>query len=176
MRLQSLFTFANSPPTTLFASGNGVFFGDPPPTVANPQTNPLTGLSEPVAQNGGSLQVRIAGSVTNSVFSASVDPNPSQLFTPLFGAGSGDLVLPRGVINAKVEGTINNSSNSLVTDGSKAFFARVVHRSHGPVIPPTVPYQPFPQPTVYHAGQSALKGLFKKDHAPLISTTTKKKK
>ena len=59
-----------------------------------------------------------------------------RTFATLFGPGPGDLVLPRGVINAKVEGTINNSSNTLVTDPTKAFFAQTVHLSHGPVIPP----------------------------------------
>jgi hypothetical protein len=168
-QLQSLFTFANSPPTTLFSSGTGVFFGDPPPTVANPETNPLTQQLEPIAQNGGNLQARIAGSVTNSTLSASVDPNPSQLFTPVFGPGQGDLVLPRGVINAKVEGTIDNTGNTLVSDPSKAFFARVVHLGHGPIIPPEVPYQPFPQPTIYHKGQVALKGVFKIDHPNFLA-------
>jgi hypothetical protein len=45
----------------------------------------------------------------------------------------------------------------------------------GPVIPPIVPYQPFAPPTVYHSGQNALKGLFKVDHVPVVTTghTTK---
>ncbi len=167
--MQSLFTFSNTPPTTLFATGTGVFFGDPPPTATSPETNPLTGKSEPIGQNGGSIRARIAGSVTNSIFSASVDPDPSGTFTPLFGPASGNLVLPRGVINAKVEGTINNVGNAFVTDPSKAFYSRIGHLSHGPVIPPVVPYQPYPQPTVYHKGQDALKGLFKVDQ-PRFST------
>jgi hypothetical protein len=169
---QSLFTFANSPPTTLFASGTGVFFGDPPPTATSPQTNPLTGRSEPIAQNGGNLHARIAGNVTNSIFSASVDPDPTALFVPLFGPESGNLVLQRGVINAKIEGTVNNVGNTFTTDPSKAFYARVVHLGHGPIIPPTVPYQPFPQPTIYHVGQNALKGLFKVDQPRFRTTRT----
>jgi len=176
---QSLFTFANSPPTTLFASGTGVFYGDPPPTIINPVINPLTHLSEPYGQNGGTMMARIAGNVTNSVFSASVDPNPPDSITTLFGPGN-DIVLPRGVINAKVEGTIDNSTNSLVSSSvptNKAFFASIVHVKHGPIIPPVVPYQPTVTPTVYHKGQKALKGLFKIDHYPSIigKSTTKKK-
>jgi hypothetical protein len=181
-QLQSLFTFANLPPTSAFVAGNGVFFGDPPPTIANHVENPLTKQFEPGAQNGGSMNVRIAGSVTNSVFSASVDPNPSSLSpSPVdqsgtfeksmgnsfpFGAPD-NLVLPRGLINAKVEGQIDNSANPL-TVGNNAFFARTVHLNQGPVIPPIVPYQPFKAPTVYHRGQNALKGGFKIDHVPAI--------
>ncbi len=170
--MQSLFTFANSPPTTLFASGTGVFFGDPPPTALSPETNPLTGHTEPVAQNGGSIRGRIAGNVTSSIFSASVDPDPTASFVPLFGPESGNLVLQRGVINAKVEGSINNVGNTSTTDPAKAFYARVVHLGHGPIIPPTVPYQPFPQPTIYHKGQNALKGVFKVDQPRLRTTRT----
>jgi hypothetical protein len=107
------------------------------------------------------------------VISASVDPNPSTLLTPVFGPGQGDLQLPRGVINAKVEGTINNANNPLVSDAGKAFFARTVHLTKGPVIPPNVPYAPYPAPTVYHKGQDALKGLFRIDHHPRIIRTKK---
>jgi hypothetical protein len=174
---QSLFTFANTPPASAFSAGHGVFYGDLPPTIANPQTNPLTNLQEPIAQNGGTMNVRIAGGVTNSVFSASVDGNPSQSTTlqPLIGPGSGDLVLPRGVINAKVEGKIDNSANSLVTNPNQAFYAKVVHVTHGAIIPPKVPYAPFPAPTVYHKGQNSLRGLFKIDHRPRINLPNKKK-
>ena len=80
---------------------------------------------------------------------------------PLVGPGSGDLVLPRGVINAKVEGKIDNSEPQppLVTDPNQAFFARVVHLTHGAVIPPVVPYAPFRSPTVYHKGQECAQGI-----------------
>jgi hypothetical protein len=164
---QSLFTFGNTPATFPGTNGTGVFFGDPPPTVINPQTNPITGQTEPFAQNGGTMRDRIAGSVINSVFSASVDPDPTGTTGNGFGTNQ-DLILPRGVINAKVEGVINNSSNTLVDSSSseRAFFAREVHLTHGPVIPPVVPYQPFPAPTIYHNGQNGLKGLFKIDHFP----------
>jgi hypothetical protein len=172
---QSLFTFTNVPATIAGEAGSGVFFGDLPPTVATPQTNPLTDLQEPFAQNGGTMKVRIAGSVTNSLFTASVDGNPSQSLSPLVGPGSGDLVLPRGVINAKVEGQIDNSgidTNSatpLVTNPLRAFYARTVHLTHGAVIPPSVPYAPTVSPTPYDKGQAALKGLFKIDHRPRIN-------
>jgi hypothetical protein len=168
---QSLFTFANLPPTTslLGASGSGAFFGEPPPTVGNPEENILTGQFEPIAQNGGTMQVRIAGSVINSIFSASVQPDPTGLTGNGFGTPQ-DLILPRGVINAKVEGNISNTNNSLVDPAStgRAFFAKSVKLLHGPIIPPTVPYQPYATPTKYFVGQDGLKGLFKIDHVPAI--------
>jgi hypothetical protein len=174
---QSLFTFANTPPTSVFnTTGSGAFFGEPPPTVANPELNTLTGQVEPTAQNGGTTQVRIAGSVINSVISASVQPDPSFLSGAGFGTPQ-DLILPRGVINAKVEGNINNTGNQLVQPGStgRAFFAKSVKLIHGPVIPPTVPYQPFATPTKYFSGQDGLKGLFKIDHVPAVQRHKKKK-
>jgi hypothetical protein len=171
---QSLFTFTNVPATSVFSQGSGAFFGDRPPTVANPQTNPINQMQEPIAQNGGTMQVRIAGSVINSVFSASIDPNPVAAFSGNGFGNSSDLILPRGVINAKVEGNIDNSGNlttnlptpGLVDPGSsgRAFFAKRVKLVHGPVIPPTVPYQPTVSPTVYHSGQEGLRGLFRIDH------------
>ncbi len=174
---QSLFTFVNLPPTSLFASGSGAFFGQPPPTVANPQLNTLTGQMEPTAQNGGTTQVRIAGSVIDSVFSASVQPDPTGLTGNGYGTPQ-DLILPRGVINAKVEGNISNANNSAVQPQSqgRAFFAKSVKLIHGPVIPPTVPYQPYATPTKYDVGQDGLKGLFKIDHVPAIPRHHKAKK
>jgi hypothetical protein len=177
---QSLFTNVAFPPNPDLpgaAQGFGAFWGTPPPTIINPATNPITQMTEPIAQNGGTMRARVAGDVTKSIFSASVDTNPSDTLTaPKFGRGEGDLIFPRGVINAKVEGTINNFSNPLVADPSKAFFARIVRVGHGPIIPPTVPYAPLKSPTVYHIGQSSLKGLFAIDHQPSITHTTKKKK
>ena len=77
--------------------------------------------------------------------------------------------MPRGVINVKFEGVIDNSTNPLVSTSAPAnaaFFARTVHIKKGPVIPPSVPYEPYVAPTVYHKGQNALKGSFKLDHIP----------
>jgi len=180
---QSLFTFLSLPTSPPFTSaGTGAFFGDPPPTVVNPETNPLTDQMEPFAQNGGTIKARIAGSVINSIFSASVQPDPTGLTGAGFGTPNQNLVLPRGLINAKVEGNIDNSANPLVESSSsgRAFFARTVHLKHGPIIPPTVPYQPLPAPTVYDVGQDGLKGLIKVDHFPAVNgrnpTKTHKKK
>lgn len=191
----------------------GAFYGDPPPIVANHLVNPLSGLIEPYAQSGGSIKARIAGNIYNSVFTASVDAFPapqdaSQIPGALLmnnlgqtvgknysilnvGGATGlaqfgaeyNVVLPRGVINAKVEGSIDNSNNpdstltpplpkvdvsSGLVPLSKAFFAQVVHRKTGPIIPPTVPYEPYKAPTTYTNGQSALHALIKIDHYPSI--------
>jgi hypothetical protein len=173
---QSLFTFANYPPSVIGQPGHGVFYGDLPPTVAGPQLNPVTDNIEPIAQNGGTINARIAGDITNSTFTASVDGDPSQQFAELFGSASGNLVLPRGVINAKVEGTINNSGNPLVTDPNKAFFARTIHRAKGPVIPSKVPYAPYKAPTVYHYGQVSLNGLSKIDQGSVDDRIARKAK
>ncbi len=189
---QSLFSDVAFPGDAITgAAPFGAFYGDPPPIITNHAMNPLSGLIEPYAQSGGTLKARIAGSVTNSILSASVDAYPSALdfsqvpgselangtwnFTVLntaqFGAAT-NVVLPRGVINAKIEGSVDNFSNPLVdttgVPGSKAFFAQVVHRKTGPIIPPTVPYEPYKSPTTYTAGQSALKGAIQIDHYPRI--------
>ena len=69
-----------------------------------------------------------------------------------------NIILDRGVINAKVEGTINNTNNTLVApaDGNQAFFAKTVNLTTGPVIPPNVPEAPYPG-TIYHVGQRGVK-------------------
>ena len=85
-----------------------------------------------------------------------------------FGAPN-NIVLPRGLINAKVEGTVDNSTNPLVSTTAPidaAFFAKSVQLKKGPIVPPQVPYEPYVAPTVYHKGQTALKGLIKVDHIP----------
>ena len=46
----------------------------------------VSGNVEPIAQNGGTLNARIAGNVTNSLFTASVDGDPSQDFATLIGS------------------------------------------------------------------------------------------
>jgi hypothetical protein len=183
---QSLFSDVAFPGNVITGEAPfGAFYGTPPPIITNHEVNPLSGLVEPFAQSGGTLEARIAGSVTNSIFSASVDAYPSTLDasqlpggqlsvlnTAQFGSDT-NVVLPRGVLNAKIEGSINNSANPLVNTtgvpGSKAFFAEIVHRKTGPIIPPTVPYQPYKAPTVYHKGQSALHALIKIDHYPRIN-------
>jgi hypothetical protein len=167
---QNLASISNTPGSIL-SSGNGVFNGVPVPTIINRVQN-LNTLFSPLAHNGGSITARIAGDVQDSTFAASVDPNPSGIDNPgFFDEGSGltfpfgapnNIVLPRGVINAKVEGNIDNSNNPLVSvnaPANSAFFAKRVDLKHGPIIPPNVAEPPYEHPTEYHTGQNALKGL-----------------
>ncbi|MBX6313978.1 MAG: hypothetical protein IRY99_13835, partial [Isosphaeraceae bacterium] len=109
-------------------------------------------MTAPRAQPGGSFQsVLIAGDVTDSTFSASVDPGAD-------GYGSSDdLVFPHGFINAKVEGKIENTLAGAPTQ--KAFFAHVVNLSHGPVTPPEIPEAPFPHPNAPPNFPRVAKGL-----------------
>ncbi|MDR3633564.1 MAG: hypothetical protein P4L84_06990 [Isosphaeraceae bacterium] len=121
--------------------------GTPVPTVENRFLNTNTQRYVPSTVNDGHINALIAGDVTNSVFSASVEPNPSNSTTnnPGTFGGSTDVSYSGGSIMAKVEGKINNSSNSLVDSSSsnQAFFAKRVHLSTGPVIPPNVPMEPY---------------------------------
>jgi hypothetical protein len=132
----------------------------PPPTITNRIVD-SRGTFSPLAQNGGNMTVRIAGDVVDSVFSASVEPNPALQPLPgttpttidpgVFGdrdaAGRlNDAIFPTGMIHAKVEGTINNTNNTLVDPAvaDQAFFASQVRVRPGPVVPPNVPEAPYP--------------------------------
>ena len=84
---QELSAVANSPATTTqgttFTAG-GVFNGEAPPTIVNRISNAVASLPtfSPLAHGGGAIHGRIAGNVTNSIISVSVDPNPSQPHRP----------------------------------------------------------------------------------------------
>ena len=97
---------------------------------ANPPTD--------TAQAGGSIRIRIAGGVTNSVIAASTQP-----FNGTFGS-SQDLRLPLGQIHAKIEGAIDNST-ATPDSPNTAFYAQSVSLNRGPVIPPNVPEAPYPK-------------------------------
>ncbi len=115
----------------------GVFNGQAPPTIINRISNAENNLPSdqtfsPLAHGGGAIHGRIAGNVTNSIISVSVDPNPflpnpSETNNPgqiqsvtsktfPFGAPN-NIVLPRGVLTVKVEGAVNNSA---IQQGSTA--------------------------------------------------------
>ena len=87
-------------------------------------------------QVGGGMTALVGGNITDSVFSASVQP-----FNGTFGDPH-DIVLPTGVIAAKVTGIISNS-NATPNTPSTAFYANQVHLNHGPIIPPNVPQPPY---------------------------------
>ncbi len=159
-----------------------------------PASRPIRRPSSPLAHGGGEIHGRIAGNVTNSIVSVSVDPDPSGINDPglvekvtsrhfPFGAPD-NIVLPRGLLSVKVEGNINNSAIQQGSTGNPnplglefpvvdptapptaAFFAkRVQVQHHLPVIPPNVPEAPYPSPVKYGRSQSSLKGLFKIDRS-----------
>jgi hypothetical protein len=193
---QNLSAVANTPSNPILGVtvAEGVFNGEAPPTilnrVANTKFNQVT--SSPLAHGGGAIHGRIAGNVTNSIISASVDPDPSGIKDPgqielpvghAFPFGAPDnIVLPHGILNIKVEGTVNNSAiqqggtttpanplgqtNAVVDPNlppTTAFFAKHLTLTHLPVIPPNVPEAPYP-PSPPHRGQRSLRGLFKVDH------------
>ena len=89
-----------------------------------------------------------------------------------FGAPD-NIILPRGTLNVKVEGLVDNSglqsgSAPFVDPNAPptaAFFASHVNTKGGPAVPPNVPQAPYPSPVIYHTGQRFLKGLFKRDNS-----------
>ena len=185
---QELSAVANQPATTVQGtplSAAGVFNGVAPPTIKNRIQNTAQNLPtfSPLAHGGGFIHGRIAGNVTNSIISVSVDPDPAGINPPgqfqtitsnTFPFGSpNNIVLPRGALNLKVEGSVNVSglqqgSSPLVDPNvasTSAFFAKSVKLEHAPAIPPNVPEQPYPAGQVYHKGQRFLRGLFKVDNS-----------
>jgi hypothetical protein len=189
---QELSAVSNSPLTSLQGvtiPAGGVFNGEAPPTIMNRISNAFLNQPtySPLAHGGGAIHGRIAGNVTNSILSVSVDPNPTPTTnasgtvnpgafqnvtskTFPFGAPE-NIVLPRGVLGVKVEGAVNNSglqtgANPLVDPNipaNSAFFAKQVKVEGLPVIPPNVPEAPYP-PAPLHQGQRFLSGLYKVDH------------
>jgi len=172
---QSLSSEASSP-GSVFSSGGGAFNGVAPRAIDNRTFNSFAGQSLPAAHGGGGINAQIAGSVVNSVVSVSVDPDPSGLNDPgefqkvttrrfPFGAPE-NVVLPRGYINAKIEGEVDNSGiqGFLVSPdipSNTAFFAKHVDVVTGAVFPPKVDTAPFSRKLQYSKAQNALKGLWK---------------
>jgi hypothetical protein len=185
---QELSAVASNPATSLGGQtipAGGAFNGQAPPTIQNRILNTLQNQPtfSPLAHGGGAIHGKIAGNVTNSIISTSVDPDPSGLTIPgqfqrktsqTFAFGAPDnIILPRGTINVKVEGTINNSGLQSGTapfvdpsiPANSAFFASNTKIDNGPVVPPNVPQAPYTPPVIYHKGQRFLKGLFKRDNS-----------
>ncbi len=125
-------------------------FGSPAPAPPPQPSN---------AQPFGGMTLHVAGSVTNSVFAASVEPalvgtnttkvydNTAQVNGNATGFGAPNQVaLTGGRITAKIEGTINNTIATPNTP-TQAVFASQSTKYTGPVIPPAVPQEPFTGPT-----------------------------
>ena len=113
-------------------------------TSTGAPTSPVAPPLPTGAQVGGGMTDLIGGNITDSVFSASVQP-----FNGTFGDPN-DIVLPTGQIAAKVTGLINNSDATPSTPNT-AFFANQVHLNNGPVIPPNVPQPPYTTKRPIHA-------------------------
>jgi hypothetical protein len=117
------------------------------------------------AQDGGALpNILIAGNVTNSVFAASAQPLDNVF-------GNNDLLLPHGRIKAKVEGMIDNSTET-PDQPTNPFYAKAVQLFHGPVTPPNVPEEPFPHPGMAPSGPRVVKGLLPNFIGPQQRHTT----
>ena len=152
--------------------------------IANTLLNQPT--SSPLAHGGGAIHGRIAGNVTNSIVSVSVDPESvgDQQPRPVRGEVTGrhfpfgapdNIVLPRGTINVKVEGTIDNSAinRSRASQPTRpglpvvdpdapptaAFFAKHVQVEHRPVMPPNVPEPPIRR-RPYGPAEPASRGIY----------------
>ncbi len=196
---QELSAVANSPVTSIQGQtvpAGGVFNGEAPPTIFNRISNALLNQAtySPLAHGGGEIHGRIAGNVTNSIISVSVDPNPSgvnnpgqfqQLTSTTFPFGAPEnIILPRGVLSVKVEGQVNNTGlqqgTSPLVDpnipSTSAFFAKQVYLTHLPVVPPNVPQAPYKSPVHYGRSQSSLAGLFKIDNSVTLPKGPARKK
>lgn len=161
--------------TSASGGSGGAFNGVAPKAIDTRTFNDFAGQALPSAHGGGGINAQIAGSVVNSVVSVSVDPDPSgindpgefqQVTTKRFPFGAPEnIVLPRGYINAKIEGEIDNSglqgfivSPDIPSD--TAFFAKHVKVVKGAVFPPKVDTSPFSRKLQYSDAQNALKGAF----------------
>jgi hypothetical protein len=94
----------------------------------------------------------VAGNITNSVFAASVEPTNTAFGSP------DELLFPHGRITAKIEGKIDNST-ATPDMPNRAFYAKSVTLAQGPVVPPAVPEEPFPNPGGPPTGDRVVKGL-----------------
>ncbi len=116
-------------------------------TTAPTAITPVT----PSAQANGAITALISGNVNNSVFAASDLPiNQVESTTPnsvaLSFGNTGDAFLPLGVITARVQGSIQNST-ATPNMPNTAFYAKTVNQVHAVVVPPHVVEPPLPAPT-----------------------------
>ena len=141
------------------------FSTSPPPAPAPTPQN---------AEIGGGMTVTVAGNVTDSVFTASVQPNTgSSVTAPDTGFGeAGQLVLPTGHIKAKVEGKINNA-NATPGSPNRAFYAKSVDLLNGPVTPPNVPTAPYSGPA-QPVSQPGIPSLAANAHPRITPGTAKR--
>lgn len=99
-------------------------------------------FATPTAQAGGTMNVSIAGDVTNSVFAASDNPISQVENSSVQNFGDPqDTFLPVGRITARVEGSIDNTDATPQMPNT-AFYAKNVVLRRGAVAPPDVPESP----------------------------------
>jgi len=125
------------------------------------------------AQPFGALSVHVAGSVTNSVFAASVEPFQNNFAK--FGDPN-QIVLTGGHINSKIEGKVDNTVAAPNTP-KQAVFASQVKAYSGPVVPPNVPEAPYPGPAqpshlpgIHHPNRSLVKVVSATTATPVTTT------
>lgn len=94
------------------------------------------------ADLGGAIHALIGGSVVDSVFAASFEPFNGEYDSPYA------MALTAGKIEAKVTGTIDNSTVT-PAQPTKAFYAQNVEQSRGPVTPPAAPSIPADSPAKF---------------------------
>ena len=178
---QELSAVANSPLTSLNGQtipAGGVFNGEAPPTIVNRISNSFLNQPTfaPLAHGGGGIHGRIAGNVTNSIISVSVDPNPSGINNPgqyqlvtstnfPFGAPS-NIVLPRGVDQRQGRGQGRQQRPPVGNQSAGLARHRLEHRllrqerepPQGPVVPPDVASGPVRRAGPLSQGQLTLRG------------------
>lgn len=98
--------------------------------------------SETPADLGGAIHALIGGSIVDSIFAASFEPFDSAYDSPYA------MALTAGKIQAKVTGTIDNSTIT-PDQPNKAFYAQNVEQSRGPVTPPAAPSTPADSPAKF---------------------------
>jgi hypothetical protein len=98
--------------------------------------------TNPTADLGGAIHALIGGSIVDSIFAASFEPFDSEFDSP------DAIALTAGKIEAKVTGTIDNSTVTPLAP-TKAFYAKSVQQSRGPVTPPQAPSTPAESPAKF---------------------------
>lgn len=101
-----------------------------------------TPISSATADLGGAIHAQIAGNVIDSIFAASYEPFNGEYDSP------DAIALGGGKIQAKVEGSIDNSGVTPLTP-NVAFYAFKTDVTNGPVTPPAAPSTPAETPAKF---------------------------
>ncbi|WP_435010511.1 hypothetical protein P12x_001781 [Tundrisphaera lichenicola] len=129
-----------------YVQGLASVAGNVQQNINNLQLSQAATIPTPTAQANGNITAFVSGNVTNSVFAASDQPI-SQLINSndqTFGNPQ-DALLPLGKIEARVQGSIDNST-ATPDSPTTAFYAKSVKLTRGPVSPPRVVEPPLAPP------------------------------